>query len=86
MPFQDQDCHWQEAQVTGALRESEKYSFFDLSSKVNSVGSQAEQSGLCFLTALIGVPVSLCVQIQHDHNPLTSQAGTIPEHYHRELG
>lgn len=52
--------------------------FFDPTSKVNrGGGNQAEHSGLRFLTALIGGLVYLGVQIQHDHNPLTFQAGTI---------
>lgn len=56
----------------------QKY-FLYLTSTINrnGGGGQAEESGLCFLSALINVLVSLCVQIQRDPNPLISQAGTI---------
>lgn len=66
---------WKE--VCGRMRDFSF--FFDLTNKVNKRGSgdQAQHSGLFLLTALIGVLVSFCEQIQQDHNPLTSQAGTV---------
>ena len=67
---------WKE--VCGRMRDF-FFPFLIWQMKVNKRGSgdQAEHSGLCFLTALIGVLVSFCEQIQQDHNPLTSQAGTV---------
>lgn len=66
--------------MKGSVWENERlFFFFDLTNKVNKRGSgdQAQHSGLFLLTALIGVLVTFCEQIQQDHNPLTSQAGTV---------